>query len=169
VKAADGLPEMRLTRLALMACVAAGSSVPAMAQETPQARAAVLAVADSALSAITRGDMIALTDLMLPDASLFPSRTIDGVTQARARSRADQRTAPMRGITERGFRPEIRIGGPIATVWYPYDLYVDGKWSHCGVDVFVMFQVGTGWKIGSLSWSAVQPPACERHPDGPPR
>jgi hypothetical protein len=141
----------------------------APAPSTPAARAAVLAVADSALAAISRGDMVGLTDLMLPDGVLFPSRTADGVTRARARSRADQRASPVTArITERGFRPEVRVDGPIATVWYPYDLYLDGKWSHCGVDVFVLFQSGTSWKIGSLSWSAVQPPACERHPDGPP-
>ena len=146
-----------------------GAVPPLGAQDTAAGRGAVLAVADSALSAITRGDMAALTDLMLPDATLYPSRTTDGVTRARARSRAEQRASPMTArITERGFRPEVRVDGPIATVWYPYDLYVDGTWSHCGVDVFVMFQIDGRWKIANLSWTAVQPPACERHPDGPP-
>ena len=127
-----------------------------------------LAVADSALAAITRGDVIALTDLMLPEAVLFPSGTRDGKSGYSVRTRAEQRASPLTGITERGFRAEVRVSGPVAVVWYPYDLYVKNVWSHCGADVFVMFQAEGRWRISSLSWSAVQPPACEKHPDGPP-
>ena len=62
-----------------------------------------------------------------------------------------------------------RVNGPVATVWYPYDLYVDGQWSHCGVDVFTLIRTDGQWRIATMSWSAVQPPACEKHPDGPPK
>jgi hypothetical protein len=54
-------------------------------------------------------------------------------------------------------------------VWYPYDLYIDGKWSHCGVDAFTLIRTEGKWRIAVMSWSAEQPPACEKHPDGPPR
>jgi hypothetical protein len=70
-------------------------------------------------------------------------------------------------VTERGFRPEVRINGPLAMVWYPYDLYRDGRWSHCGVDVFTLIRNEGRWRIATMSWSAEQPPACEPHPDGP--
>ena len=132
---------------------------------------AVIAVADAALAAITRGDMTALTDLMLPEAVMFPTSTrANGVTAYRVRTRAEQRAAPVtRKITERGFRPEARVSGPIAMVWYPYDLYVDGQWSHCGVDVFTLVRTEGQWRISTMSWSAEQPPACEKHPDGPPK
>lgn len=139
------------------------------AQDSTAARAGALAVADSALAAITRGDLIGFTDLMLPEAVLFPSSTRDGVTRYRVRTRYAQRTSPMGGqVTERGFRPEVRVNGPLAMVWYPYDLYLDGRWSHCGVDVFTLLQVDGRWKIASMAWSAVQPPACEKHPAGAP-
>jgi hypothetical protein len=42
-------------------------TTPASAQDVSVERAAI-AVADSALAAITRGDAVALTDLMLPEA-----------------------------------------------------------------------------------------------------
>jgi len=74
-----------------------------------------------------------------------------------------------RKVTERGFRPEARVNGPVAMVWYPYDLYLDGQWSHCGVDVFTLIRTDGQWRIATMSWSAVQPPACEKHPDGPPK
>lgn len=138
------------------------------AQGPPSERAAVLAVADSALAMITKGDMVAFTDLMIPEAVLFPTVTRDGVTRYRVRTRAEQRL-PMNGeLTERGWDPEVLVKGPVAVVWYPYDLYLDGKWSHCGVDVFTLVRNEGRWRIATMAWSAEQPPACERHPGGPP-
>src|SRR5688572_22074085 len=101
----------------------AHESLPAAAQHTAE-QAAAVAVTDAALTAITRGDMTAFTDLMLPEALLFPTGTRDGVTRYRVRTRAEQRASTPPGkITERGFRPEVRVNGPVAMVWYPYDLY----------------------------------------------
>lgn len=131
---------------------------------------AAIDVATSALAAITQGDMTALTDLMVQEAVMFPTSTQAGVSRYRVRTRAEQRAALMtRKITERGFRPEARVSGPVAMVWYPYDLYVDGQWSHCGVDVFTLIRTDGKWRISTMSWSAEQPPACEKHPDGPPK
>ena len=169
---------MKLTRIGLRSlkryAIAGVTAVmlttsPASGQVGDEEKAAI-AVAGSALAAITQGDMAALTDLMLPEAVMFPTTTRDGVTRYRLRTRAEQRAAPVtRRVTERGFRPEARVNGPVATVWYPYDLYVDGQWSHCGVDVFTLIRTDGQWRIATMSWSAVQPPACEKHPDGPPK
>lgn len=132
------------------------------------AEKAVISVADSALAAITRGDVIALTDLMVPEAVMFPTTTRDGVTNYRARTRAAQRSSPLNGVVERGFAPKASVNGGVATVWMPYDLYLNGNWSHCGVDVFTLVKAGDAWRIASLAWSAEQPPVCEKHPAGPP-
>jgi hypothetical protein len=141
----------------------------ASAQQDTESRA-VIAVADDALMAITRGDMTALTDLMLPEGQIFPTGTKNGVPRYRMRTRAEQRAStPSAKIVERGFRPEARVNGTVAMVWYPYDLYLDGKWSHCGVDVFTLIRTEKGWRIAAMAWSAEQPPACEKHPDGPPK
>ena len=136
---------------------------------SPDARAAAIAVADSALAAITRGDVMALTDLMVPEGVMFPTSTRDGLTTYRVRTREAQRRAPMNGIIERGFAPQAMVNGGVAMVWYPYDLYVNGAWSHCGVDVFTLVKSSGAWRIASLAWSAEQPPTCEKHPSGPPR
>jgi ketosteroid isomerase-like protein len=143
---------------------------PASGQVGGEERAAI-AVADAALAAITRGDMTALTDLMLPEAVMFPTGTrADGATRYSIRTRAEQRAAPVTSkVTERGFRPQARVNGPVAIVWYPYDLYRDGQWSHCGVDVFTLIRSDGRWRIATMAWSAEQPPACEKHPDGPPK
>lgn len=142
---------------------------PGAAQDS-ESRAQVLAVADSALAAISRGDTERFTDLMVDEAVLFPTTTRNGQFRYVTRTRAQQRESKFNGaITERGFRPEVRVAGPVAMVWYPYDLYIDGKWSHCGIDIFTLIKRADGWRIVSMTWSAEQPPVCEKHPDGPPR
>lgn len=144
------------------------SAAPA-AQDTAAERAAAVAVADAALAAISRGDMIGFTDLMLPEAAAFPTVTKEGVSRYRVRTRAEQRDAkPTARITERGWSPEVRVNGPLAMVWYPYDLYLDGTWSHCGVDAFTLIKHEGKWRIANMAWSAEQPPACAKHPQGPP-
>ena len=131
--------------------------------------AAVLAVAESALAAISNEDAIALTDLMVDEAQLFPTFKRDGVAGYGARTRDSQRSQQFeQEIEERGWDPEVKISGTVAMVWFPYDLYIDGKWSHCGVDVFTIVRVKSDWKIASMAWSTEQPPACEPHPNGPP-
>ncbi len=41
----------------------------------------------------------------------------------------------------------INIDGAMATAWVPYEFYLDGKFSHCGVDAFVLVRVAGKWKI----------------------
>ena len=44
----------------------------------------------------------------------------------------------------------IHIDGPMAAVWAPYEFYFKGKFSHCGVDHFVMIRQAGNWKIQYL-------------------
>lgn len=133
-------------------------------------RAAVLAVVDAALAAISAEDFEGFTNLMLDEAQAFPAWVEpDGKLGYRARTRADQRAMePAADFDERGFDPEVRVQGHLAMIWLPYDFYVDGEWSHCGVDAFILVRRPEGWRIASIAWTVEQPPACRPHPDGPP-
>jgi len=162
---------MACTRRTILGALLLGalpSAAIAQGAVVPDPTAAVIAVADSALAAITRGDAVAFTDLMVPEAVMFPTTTRDGITSYRVRSREAQRGAPIAGAVERGFAPRAMVSGGVAMVWMPYDLYVNGAWSHCGVDVFTLVKTQGRWRIASLAWSAEQPPVCEKHPVGPP-
>jgi hypothetical protein len=48
---------------------------------------------------------------------------------------------------ERMWDAELRVRGPIATVWAPYDFWTDGTLSHCGVDAFDLVKADSGWRI----------------------
>ena len=152
--------------LALLAAVLAS---PAAAQDAAGAREQVLALVDSALAAVNRNDPVAFTDLMVEEAVQFRAFVVDGVPRYRARGRAEERAMRYdQAVVERGFRPEVRLSGTLATVWLPYDFYLDGKWSHCGVDQFTFVRTAAGRRIATMAWTIEQPPACEAHPDGPP-
>jgi ketosteroid isomerase-like protein len=139
------------------------------AQARPDERAAVLAVAESALGAVSRSDFVAFTDLMLDSAVTFSAGERNGQFRLQFSTRAQQRATPTGGkYAERGFRPEVHLSGPLAMVWLPYDFYRDGKWSQCGVDAFTLLKADGRWRIATLVWSVEQPPACQRHPSGPP-
>ena len=44
----------------------------------------------------------------------------------------------------------IRIDGPMAMVWAPYEFYYKGKFHHCGVNSFQLVKLEDGWKINYL-------------------
>jgi hypothetical protein len=143
--------------------------IAAFGQELGDREAEVLSVAEAALEAITAGDWTDLADLMIDEATTVMSRERDGEFQHRVSTRADTAATPAGSdIVERGFGPEVRVAGTLGMVWLPYDLYVDGEWSHCGVDTFTLIETAAGWRIVSLAYSIEQPPACRPHPDGPP-
>ena len=52
---------------------------------------------------------------------------------------------------ERIWDPEVRIDGPLASVWVPYAFYLDEELSHCGVDAFQLFRGAEGWKIFQIA------------------
>ena len=106
---------------------------------------------------------------MLEETVLFSSAVHDGEYRVRARTYLEERGMKLdQDLEERGFNPVVMVAGPIAMVWYPYDFYLDGEWSHCGVDIFNLVRTNDGWRIASMTWSAEQPPDCAAHPEGPP-
>jgi len=44
----------------------------------------------------------------------------------------------------------IRIDGPLAIVWTPYNFFFNGKFSHCGVNSFQLVRFDGVWKIQYL-------------------
>jgi hypothetical protein len=41
----------------------------------------------------------------------------------------------------------IKIDGPMANAWTAYEFYINGKFSHCGVNSFQLIKKGETWKI----------------------
>jgi hypothetical protein len=130
---------------------------------------AAIAVADSVLVALSSGDNATLERLTLDSAIVGGAGVRNGVERLSVGSwsRYTSRTGPS-DFTERGFGATARVQDRVAQVWVPYDLYVGKTWSHCGVDAFTLVKTDGRWRVASLIYTIEQPPACQKHPAGPP-
>lgn len=159
-----------IARLALF-LAAVATSHATHGQYPVDAQSAVRDIVVEAISRISDEDMAGFTDLMMDGGIIGAAGVRPGNDAyfAALRSRAVEReTVIDADIVGRGFDIEVMVSGPVAMAWVPYDLYRDGEWSHCGVDVFSLLYTDAGWRIASLTYSVAQPPVCQAHPDGPP-
>jgi hypothetical protein len=46
---------------------------------------------------------------------------------------------------------EIRIDGPLASVWMYYDFYAGDDFSHCGYNAFQMLKAAGEWKVVAIT------------------
>jgi hypothetical protein len=64
------------------------------------------------------------------------------------------------GLNEAMWSPRVTVrAGLMATLSAPYEFKLDGKTTHCGVDVFDLARVDGDWKIAGITWTA-EPDAC---------
>jgi len=139
------------------------------AQTTDADTKTAIAVADSVLVALSTGDNVTLKRLTIDSAIVGGAGLRNGVERLSVGSwaRYTSRTGPS-DFTERGFGATARVQDRVAQVWVPYDLYIGKTWSHCGVDAFTLIKSDGRWRVASLIYTIEQPPACQKHPAGPP-
>ncbi len=127
-----------------------------------------VAVAQKLFDAMKAHDSQAAAALFLPGATLS-SVDADGKTSVTPFEKFAERIgSSKKGWLERIWNPKVLQHGTIAVVWADYDFYLDGQFSHCGVDAFQMFKTKGGWKIAGISDSRVTQ-GCEQNPAGPPK
>lgn len=142
--------------------------VAAQATRSPD-EAAAIAASDSLLAALSRGDKAGMVRFTTDSAIAGYSAIRNGAERVRVHSWAeDLARTDTRRITERGFNATARVQDRLAQVWMPYDIYIDGQWSHCGIDAFTLLKVAGAWKVAAILYTVEQPPACAKHPAGPP-
>tara|TARA_B110000003_G_scaffold172618_1_gene172210 strand:+ start:53286 stop:53798 length:513 start_codon:yes stop_codon:yes gene_type:complete len=54
---------------------------------------------------------------------------------------------------ERYWDANVITDGNIASVWAPYDFYLNGSFSHCGVDLFYLVKDDDAWKIAHFGYT----------------
>lgn len=132
-------------------------------------RAAVIAVIDAFFAAMTARDVEGMRALLTPDGILYGYReTADGL-QVINPTHGDYLDNLANGestLVERYWDPQIMVQDRLATIWTPYDLYVDGEFSHCGTNNFSMLKQTSGWVITGVVFS-MQSDDCPTSPLGP--
>lgn len=57
---------------------------------------------------------------------------------------------PKNAADERISFDMVKVDGPLAAAWTPYQFYLSGQFSHCGVNSFQMVKTNGQWKIQYL-------------------
>jgi hypothetical protein len=135
-------------------------------------RDSILATVQSVFDALETGDGELLRSVIAPWTVMSSVESRDGRSGAVQTTTVDGLVERIESseipLIERMWDPVVRVRGPIASVWAPYDFYVGQELSHCGIDAATLLRGESGWTIVGLSWTRDQPPGCPLHPDGPP-
>jgi hypothetical protein len=144
---------VNVTALLVVLAPAAGAQTAAV----PDEREAVLAVVQRLWDGMKTRDTALVRSLFDSSASLTRISTRGGGARVQVTSLSGFIEALGRSTeswNERMYAPEVRIDGPLATVWTEYDFHLGTQFSHCGVDAFQLLKTSEGWKIVALSDTA---------------
>ena len=147
-------------RLAVVLAAGVVSVAPAASAQTtpvPDERAEVLAVVQRLWDGMKARDTAMVRSVFDTAATLsrvvnrggvasIQYTPISGFIEALGRSN-DQWNETM-------YSPEVRIDGPLATVWTEYDFHLGTRFSHCGVDAFQLLKTSAGWKVIAIADTA---------------
>lgn len=143
---------------------------PGAAQQNP--KDAVLGVGQAVFDAMARKDTAALRRLVHPAAHFIAAVEIADSTAPRVTGMEQFLTqiATYPGVPlERMWNAEVRVSGPVATIWTQYDFHKAGQFSHCGIDAFQLVRNGRQWQVTSILYTLVPAPERCKNPIGPPR
>jgi hypothetical protein len=145
---------MRFRFLTLLALVPFAAVTPLRAQDAD--RAAVLATVQKVFDGMRTRDTALLHSAFDTSGRLVgvstrgPAPAIRLTTPTAFGSAIA--SAPAGAVwNERIFDPEVRIDGEVAQVWAYYTFHLGDKFSHCGVDAFMLVKVGAEWKITQIA------------------
>jgi len=151
--------------ITLAACATTKAPVPlAPGGHQPGEEAAVLAAMDRYMRVISANDLEAMAGMQTPDGMTYRARATEGGgMEIVGRSNSywvDPSRDDGRVVRERYWSPTVLVRGSIAVVWAPYEFWIEGKSSHCGVDVFDFVKIDGEWRVANSMWT-VEPDACE--------
>ncbi len=158
---------MKNFRLALLLC--GPFCIAAAIADEDIDRAAVVNMVQAFFDAMTDRDVDAMRTLLTTDGIFYGYReTADGLQITRSAHAAFVAGIGERNNTliERFWDPQILLHDRMAVVWTPYDFYVDGEFSHCGIDNFNFLNTDQGWKITGIVFS-MESDNCAESPLGP--
>jgi len=130
-------------------------ATPAAAATTADENAAINTV-QRFFDAMASQDAATLSAITIP-ASVYTSiRPAPGGTTKINRVTVEDFIKNLRpGLQETMWAPRVHVrAGLMATVTAPYEFKLDGKITHCGIDVFDLAKVDGQWKIAAATWTA---------------
>jgi len=137
-------------------------------QSTEKEREGVMKTMQAFFDTMTAHDVEGARRILQPQGRFHAMTMKDGKPDVRAFANEEyfaQLQASKQKMQERIWNPDVRINGLIANVSAPYDFWIDGKFSHCGVDAFDLIKTEDGWKIAGGVYTVES--RCAPSPLGP--
>jgi len=122
----------------------------ASAQSSSTEKDAVLKTVQAFFDTMSARNVEGARAILQPQGRFHAMRIRDGKPDVRAFSNEEyfaDLQASKQKMRERTWNPEVSVHGLIATFRAPYDFWIDGKLSHCGIDAFDLIKTEDGWKI----------------------
>ena len=124
---------------------------------------------EALFDAMEKCDADGVRAVTMPEGRLF-RLTVGGDQPPRsitlAEFAAQFATCP-RMLLERMWTPQVRVHKGLASVWAPYDFWIDRAFSHCGIDSFELVNTAGRWKLTGGSYT-VEREGCSPSPLGAP-
>lgn len=122
-----------------------------------------LAVVYQLFDGMRLGDSSMVAATFAPNARMV-SAGPDGIRFTRGQDFARLVASPHDSIwDEQIWDPEVKVEGPLATVWTKYAFFRGTQFSHCGIDAFQLTKLSGEWKIIHLA-DTRQQEGCELPP-----
>jgi len=113
--------------------------------------AAVKAVIETMFDSMREADSAKLHTVFIDEVimqSIIPKRGVMSINKGNLQGFLTGIGTPHEHVyDERILDYQIKIDGPMATVWTPYEFYLGEEFSHCGVNSFQLMKKAEGWKI----------------------
>lgn len=145
--------------LSITAALLASSACATTAQQqavtagSAEEQAAVLAVVAQLFDAMRSRDTASLAAVFDPSARFYGVGRNGEVTVTMPASFVQSIASAPEGVVldEVLHDTEVRVDGPLATVWTYYDFFAGGEFSHCGYDAMQLLKTDGAWKIVALA------------------
>lgn len=111
---------------------------------------------DTFFRALNGNDAALAATVMMPDGMLTGlADGPEGVTVTRTRIADYLASMETRSVSvlERIWDVRVLEADRVATVWTPYDFWLEGRFHHCGVNAFSLVRADEGWKIAGVVYS----------------
>lgn len=119
------------------------------------------AVIEQLFAAMRSSDTAVIRTLFLANARVIPLPAATALSVDQFVAFAG-RNAPDTWI-ERIWSPVIKQTGPLADLWFEYDVYKGKAFAQCGVNSVQLVETGGGWRIVTMTFTASQT-GCPEHP-----
>lgn len=154
----------RPLELTLLVCLA-------LSQRAAAAGDTALGAVETFFEAMAANDWELASSVMIDDAVLYGYR-IEAGQVTLSRTTVAEYLKSMSGredrLLERIWDIEVLEQDGLASVWAPYDFYLNGKFHHCGTNSFNLIREDSGWRIAGVVYSMLTE-TCKPSPLGPPK